>query len=158
MISFCQIQLNTNNTPNIELSEVSYTKTSKNLTLSTSSPLANLDRQGQPVFADLDRHQDLDLLIVANDGQVYFYQHDVSKNGDSLTHSFIRNDAKNPFAAINVGIGSQLILSDFDRDGSGLIIKPGTTNENILVQGDLDAIVVKADGNIDYYIMPIQLS
>ena len=81
-----------------------------------------------PSFADLDGDGDLDALVGEADGNVVFF----ANTGTASAPAFAA-PATNPFGLADVGAGAAPSLADLDGDG------------------DLDALVGEADGNVVFF-------
>ena len=88
-------------------------------------------------FADLDNDDDADLLVVSNYGDPSYFENTGSTTAPDFTE---RTGAGNPLDGANLGAGDRVlalntipVFTDLDNDG------------------DLDLIVGKESGDIDYY-------
>jgi Ca2+-binding RTX toxin-like protein len=88
------------------------------------------DEMSKPVFADIDGDGDLDLFVGTQGGDILFYENE----GDTTNPSFAPVEV-NPFGLSNVGIGGHSDPSFVDIDSDG----------------DLDALVGSADGDVLFY-------
>ena len=85
---------------------------------------------GTPALADLDGDADPDLVVVAENGTVYFYEN----TGRAASPGFTRRSgADNPLQGVDLDSYSTAAFADLDGDA------------------DPDIIVGKGDGTIDYY-------
>ncbi|MBD0362591.1 MAG: VCBS repeat-containing protein, partial [Coleofasciculus sp. C3-bin4] len=81
-------------------------------------------------FGDIDGDGDLDLFIGSSDGTIKYYKNTGSVSSPRFV---VQTGAANPFNGVDVGSYSTPSLVDIDGDG------------------DLDALIGKFDGTIDYY-------
>ncbi|MGY6215937.1 putative Ig domain-containing protein [Methylolobus aquaticus] len=83
-----------------------------------------------PSLADIDGDGDLDAVVGSSSGQLFYYEN----VGSATAPIFIeRTGSSNPFDGIDVGPYVALTLGDLDRDG------------------DLDAVMGNADGDLSYF-------
>ena len=90
----------------------------------------NVGNYSTPTLADLDADGDLDALIGEYDGILNYYKNTGSSSNPVYTP---QTGTANPFNGINVGSYSTPTLADLDGDG------------------DLDALIGKKDGTLNYY-------
>ncbi len=83
-----------------------------------------------PTFGDIDGDGDLDAFIGRSDGTIKYYKNTGSVSSPRFV---VQTGAANPFNGVDVGSYSTPSLVDIDGDG------------------DLDALIGKFDGTIDYY-------
>ena len=97
-----------------------------------SNPVAGIDvvARSAPTFADLDNDGDLDLVVGATHGHLYYYENTGSRSQPDFA---ARTGAANPLAGIDVSHYSTPTFADLDGDG------------------DLDLVVGKWYGNLNYY-------
>ncbi len=97
-----------------------------------SNPVAGIDMvaHSAPTFADLDNDGDLDLVVGAAHGHLYYYENTGTGSQPDFTE---RTGAANPLAGIDVGDASAPTFADLDNDG------------------DLDLVVGEWYGNLNYY-------
>jgi len=82
-----------------------------------------------PVFGDLDKDGDLDLILGSTDGSVTFYLN----NGTVLNPDFVeQSSTENPFDGFGVAANSYPAMGDIDSNGT------------------LDVLVGAADGSVKY--------
>jgi hypothetical protein len=98
----------------------------------TANPFNGIDvgNGSAPTLADIDGDGDLDALIGAEDGTLYYYQNTGSSTAPVYT---AQTGTANPFNGIDVGRASTPTFADLDGDG------------------DLDALIGRIDGNLYYY-------
>ena len=98
----------------------------------TANPFNGIDvgNGSAPTLADIDGDGDLDALIGAEDGTLYYYQNTGSRTAPVYT---AQTGTANPFNGIDVGNASTSTLADLDGDG------------------DLDAISGEFWGTLKYY-------
>ncbi|MDJ0609183.1 MAG: cadherin domain-containing protein [Kiloniellales bacterium] len=97
-----------------------------------SNPLDGVDigARSAPTFVDIDGDGDLDAFIGEYDGNINYYEN----TGDSGSPTFTQQTGgSNPFDGVDVGRDSKPTFVDVDGDG------------------DLDAFIGEASGNINYY-------
>jgi Ca2+-binding RTX toxin-like protein len=98
----------------------------------TNNPFNTIDigDLSKPTLADLDEDGDLDLVVGSNDGTLKYYRN----TGSATAPSYVKQtDINNPFNGIDIGSFSTPTLADIDGDG------------------DLDLIVGKINGTLNYY-------
>jgi hypothetical protein len=83
-----------------------------------------------PTFVDLDKDGDIDAIVGKSDGTINYYKNTGTATAPILT---LQTGVANPFNGIDLGDYSKPAFADLDRDG------------------DMDAIVGKSDGTINYY-------
>ena len=83
-----------------------------------------------PSFADLDGDGDLDAVVGEFDGNLNYFENTGSATAPAFTE---HTGAANPFDGVDVGFVSTPSFADLDGDG------------------DLDAVVGKYDGNLNYF-------
>jgi hypothetical protein len=83
-----------------------------------------------PAFADLDYDGDMDAFIGESNGTIHYYRNDGSRDNPSFSEL---TGSNNPFNGYDVGSNSSPIFVDIDHDG------------------DLDAFIGEADGNINFF-------
>lgn len=91
--------------------------------------LTNVGGLSTPTFADIDGDRDLDAFIGNLQGNTVFFQN----TGSPTRPSFFNNPQTNPFGLSDVGLDSNPIFADIDKDG------------------DLDAFIGNEDGNTLFF-------
>ena len=82
-----------------------------------------------PTFVDIDGDGDLDALVGDASGDIFLFEN----TGSAISPAFANTSIANPFGLSNVGMNACAVFADIDGDG------------------DLDAFVGTADGNISFF-------
>ncbi|MFZ4558073.1 MAG: discoidin domain-containing protein, partial [Pseudanabaena sp.] len=132
----------------IEIKSVSYVDKFQEFKAAATNPLSTITSQTSLTFADLDRDGDVDGFGIDAQGKAHFFEN-TDASAAKNTPQFTENETKNPLKGIT---GSQIVFADLDRDGRGIVdVGTGANVRTAIVDGDLDALAVQADGSVIYY-------
>ncbi|MEI6329765.1 MAG: VCBS repeat-containing protein [Pseudanabaena sp. ELA645] len=132
----------------IEIKSVSYVDKFQEFKAAATNPLSTVTSQTSLTFADLDRDSDVDGFGIDAQGKAHFFEN-TDASAAKNTPQFTENETKNPLKGIT---GSQIVFADLDRDGRGIVdVGTGANVRTAIVDGDLDALAVQADGSVIYY-------
>ena len=101
-----------------------------------------------PAFGDIDRDGDLDMVVGAWNGKLYFFEN----TGSAMEPEFVAVEGRtSPFHQIDVGLHAAPVLADLDRDGEKRCPSFDEPRLHISLAGDLDLIVGENKGKLFYF-------